>query len=124
MLRPMLTCLDPAPRIRPLLTADISAGAVLTRRSLGVGGSFGQNPAVFCRSHWNHTLSQVSQGVDVMKRLLFASLVLSLSAAAYAQEATLNGTVTDSTGSVLPGVTIQALHEASGNTFMAVTDGR
>ena len=60
-----------------------------------------------------------------MKRLLFAVLVLSLlPAAAYAQEATLNGTVTDSTGSVLPGVTIQALHEASGNTFMAVTDGR
>ena len=67
----------------------------------------------------------LGQGVDVMKRLLFAVLVLSLlPAAAYAQEATLNGTVTDSTGSVLPGVTIQALHEASGNTFMAVTDGR
>ena len=42
-----------------------------------------------------------------MKRLLFAVLVLSLlPAAAYAQEATLNGTVTDSTGSVLPGVTM------------------
>jgi len=60
-----------------------------------------------------------------MKRLLFAVLVFcQLPAAAYAQEATLNGTVTDSTGSVLPGVTIQALHEASGNTFVAVTDGR
>src|SRR4029450_2333328 len=64
-------------------------------------------------------------GVDVRKRLLFAVWVWSLlPAAAYAQEATLNGTVTDSTGSVLPGVTVQALHEASGNTFMAVTDGR
>jgi hypothetical protein len=59
-----------------------------------------------------------------MKRLVFALAALFLPLAAAAQEATLNGTVTDSTGSVLPGVTVQALHEASGNTFMAVTDGR
>ena len=59
-----------------------------------------------------------------MKRLVFALAALLLPLAAAAQEATLNGTVTDSTGSVLPGVTVQALHEASGNTFMAVTDGR
>ena len=39
----------------------------------------------------------------------------------YAQEATISGTVTDSTGAVLPGVTITAVHEASGNTFEAVT---
>ena len=84
--------------------------------------SFGQ-VGVF--SVYESQPSLLGQGVDVMKRLLFAVLVLSLlPAAAYAQEATLNGTVTDSTGSVLPGVTIQALHEASGNTFMAVTDGR
>ena len=59
-----------------------------------------------------------------MKRLIVALVALSLPITAYAQEATLNGTVTDSTGSVLPGVAVQALHEASGNTFTAVTDGR
>ena len=53
--------------------------------------------------------------------LLFAILV---PAAAYAQEAILSGTVSDATGAVLPGVTIKALHDASGNTFEAVTDGR
>jgi hypothetical protein len=35
-----------------------------------------------------------------------------------------SGTVTDSTGAVLPGVTVTAVHEASGNTFEAVTDER
>jgi hypothetical protein len=59
-----------------------------------------------------------------MKRLLFALLALSIPLATYAQEATLNGTVTDSTGSVLPGVTVEAVHEAAGNTFTGVTDGR
>lgn len=43
---------------------------------------------------------------------------------ALAQEATMTGTVTDTTGGVLPGVTVTALHEASGNTFLAVTDDR
>ena len=42
--------------------------------------------------------------------------------AALAQEATMTGTVTDSTGGVLPGVTVVAVHEASGNTFETVTD--
>jgi hypothetical protein len=50
--------------------------------------------------------------------------VLALPAAGYAQEATVTGTVTDSTSGVLPGVTITALHQASGNTFLAVTDDR
>ncbi|HEU4694413.1 MAG TPA: carboxypeptidase-like regulatory domain-containing protein, partial [Vicinamibacterales bacterium] len=59
-----------------------------------------------------------------MKRLVLAVFALSLSGAAYAQEATLNGTVTDSTGSVLPGVTVQAEHETVGNKFMGITDGR
>jgi hypothetical protein len=40
-----------------------------------------------------------------------------------AQEAVLTGTVTDSTGGVLPGVTVTATHEATGNTFVGVTDG-
>jgi hypothetical protein len=43
---------------------------------------------------------------------------------ASAQEATVSGTVTDTTGGVLPGVTIRALHEATGNTFETVTNER
>jgi hypothetical protein len=43
---------------------------------------------------------------------------------AWAQETALSGAVTDSTGAVLPGVTVTATHTDSGNTFVAVTDGR
>ena len=43
---------------------------------------------------------------------------------AIAQEAVLTGTVTDSTGGVLPGVTVTAVHEATGNRSTAVTDER
>src|SRR5262245_27115672 len=45
-------------------------------------------------------------------------------AIAQAQDAAVNGTVTDATGGVLPGVTVTALHTATGNTFFAVTDDR
>src|SRR5262245_1125965 len=59
-------------------------------------------------------------------RLMFASVLLMglmfHSIPALAQEATLTGTITDSTGGVLPGVTITATHEATGNTFVGVTD--
>ena len=55
---------------------------------------------------------------------LLASALLVLPAAVYAQEATMSGTVTDTTGGVLPGVTVVAIHDASGNTFEAVTDER
>ncbi len=57
-------------------------------------------------------------------RLLLTVVILILPLAANAQEATFAGTVTDSTGGVLPGVTITGLHEASGNTFSTVTDER
>jgi hypothetical protein len=50
--------------------------------------------------------------------------ILATPAVGYAQEATVTGTVTDSTGGVLPGVTIKAVNEASGNIFEAVTDAR
>ena len=50
--------------------------------------------------------------------------MLLLPAAVFAQEAVLTGTITDSTGAVLPGVTLQATNESSGNTFEAVTDSR
>ncbi len=43
---------------------------------------------------------------------------------ATAQEATLSGTVVDATGGVLPGATLTAVLEASGNTFEGVTDER
>ncbi len=49
--------------------------------------------------------------------------MLVLPVSGYAQDATLNGTVTDSTGGVLPGVTITATNEETGNTFVAITDG-
>jgi len=50
--------------------------------------------------------------------------ILALPGVGLAQEATLGGTVTDSTGAVLPGATIVAVHEVTGNTFEAVTDER
>ena len=59
----------------------------------------------------------------VLATLLLGAL-LALPFAAYAQEATLSGTVVDSTNSVLPGVTVTAVHQATGNRFVAVTDGR
>ena len=46
----------------------------------------------------------------------------SLPVAGYAQEAVVSGIVRDATAGVLPGVTVTAIHEATGNTFEAVTD--
>src|SRR6185436_13860953 len=56
--------------------------------------------------------------------LLALGTSVALPALGYAQEASVSGIVTDSTGGVLPGVTITALHQATGNTFVAVTDER
>ncbi len=61
---------------------------------------------------------------SLVRRLILLCAVLALPVAAYAQEAVLAGTVTDSTGAVVPGVTIKAVHEASGNSFETVTDQR
>jgi carboxypeptidase family protein len=55
--------------------------------------------------------------------LLAIAVIVAWPAASLAQEAVLIGTVTDTTGAVLPGVTVTAVHEATGNTFEAVTDG-
>ena len=60
----------------------------------------------------------------VLKPFLLVSAVLVIPLAASAQEAVLSGTVTDSTGAVLPGATITAVNTATGNTFVAVTDER
>jgi hypothetical protein len=43
---------------------------------------------------------------------------------ASAQEATVTGTVVDSTGGVLPGVTVTTVNATTGNTFLGVTDER
>jgi carboxypeptidase family protein/TonB-dependent receptor-like protein len=53
-----------------------------------------------------------------------ACTILSLPTLARAQEAIVSGTVTDSSGAVLPGVAIRAVHEATGNAFDTVTDER
>ena len=55
---------------------------------------------------------------------VFGVALLAAPAAGYAQEATLTGTIADSTGGVLPGVTVTVVHEATGNRFVAVTDER
>ena len=60
----------------------------------------------------------------IVRRLLLVLTLLTLPAAGYAQEATLTGTVADSTGAVLPGVTVTAVLEATGNRFESVTDER
>jgi hypothetical protein len=59
-----------------------------------------------------------------MRHLLLVAVLLVAPAVALAQEATVIGTITDSTGGVLPGVTITAVHQATGNMFVAVTDER
>ena len=56
--------------------------------------------------------------------LLVASVVVALPRLTSAQEAVIAGTVIDSTGGVLPGVTVTVVHEASGNTFNGETDTR
>src|SRR6476619_8110915 len=61
---------------------------------------------------------------SVVGRLVLVCAILLLPARLFAQEATLTGTIADSTGGVLPGVTVTAVLEATGNTFVAVTDDR
>ncbi|MBI4485304.1 MAG: TonB-dependent receptor [Acidobacteria bacterium] len=55
--------------------------------------------------------------------LVAVSAILLLPGLAAAQEATISGTVTDSTGGVLPGAVVRAVNQATGNSFEAVTDG-
>src|SRR5688572_12839886 len=60
----------------------------------------------------------------LVRALALGLALIALPGAVYAQEAVLTGTVTDSTGAVLPGVTVLAVNEATGNRFEAVTDER
>src|SRR5512138_2254016 len=56
-------------------------------------------------------------------RVGFLALILLVPAIVTAQQqAALSGTISDSTGGVLPGVTVVATHIDTGNTFEAVTD--
>ena len=59
-----------------------------------------------------------------LTHLLAITLVLACAPAALAQEAILTGTISDSTGGVLPGVTVTAVHETTGNRFVTVSDER
>ena len=61
-----------------------------------------------------------------MKRIaawMFVGAVLAWPGAVYAQEASVLGTLTDTTGGVLPGVTVVAQEDSTGNVFLGVTDG-
>jgi hypothetical protein len=53
---------------------------------------------------------------------VISAILLTVPLIAYGQEATLTGTITDASGAVLPGVTVTARHEATGNRFPSVTD--
>src|SRR5262245_49626092 len=56
--------------------------------------------------------------------LIVVAVFTTMPVEVWAQEAVLSGTVTDGSGAVLPGVVVRAVHDASGNTFEAITDAR
>ena len=58
------------------------------------------------------------------KWLAILVAVLALPVSGYAQEATIQGVISDTTGAVLPGVSVTVTHEASGNTVTGVTDAK
>lgn len=59
---------------------------------------------------------------SMLMRVILFGIIVSFPVMAYAQEASVTGAVKDATGAVLPGVTVTAVHQATGNTFQAVTD--
>ncbi|HEU5258252.1 MAG TPA: TonB-dependent receptor [Vicinamibacterales bacterium] len=61
---------------------------------------------------------------SVLGSLLMLGMFVALPTVGYAQDSVMTGTVTDSTGAVLPGVTVTATNVDSGNTFVAVSDER
>jgi hypothetical protein len=58
----------------------------------------------------------------IIGRLILLCAIVALPAMAFAQEAALTGTITDSTGAVLPGVTVTVVNDATGNNYETVTD--
>ena len=63
-----------------------------------------------------------SGGKGRVLRMLVIGAVFLLPQMVLAQEASVSGTVTDSSGGALPGVTVLAIHEQTGNRFETVTD--
>jgi hypothetical protein len=61
---------------------------------------------------------------NIVGSLLVIGMIVALPVVGYAQDSTITGTATDSTGGVLPGVTVTATNIESGNTFVAVSDDR
>jgi carboxypeptidase family protein len=61
---------------------------------------------------------------SVLGSLLAIGMIVALPVVGYAQDSIMTGTVTDSSGSVVPGVTVTATNIESGNTFVAVSDER
>ncbi len=63
-------------------------------------------------------------GMPQLRRWLTIAALVLMPLGAYAQEATLSGSITDESGGLLPGVVVRAVNEATGNSFEAVTDAR
>jgi hypothetical protein len=61
---------------------------------------------------------------SVVGSLLLIGMIVALPAVGYAQDSIMTGTVTDSTGGLVPGVTVTATNLESGNTFVAISDDR
>src|SRR5437660_11236388 len=59
---------------------------------------------------------------SVVRRLICVCAIVAAPIAAFAQEAVFSGTVTDSTGAILPGVTLRAVLEATGIRFASTND--
>ena len=66
----------------------------------------------------------MTSAVNCLRVAAALLLLVALASSVAAQEATLTGTLTDTSGGVLPGVTVTATHEATGNRFVAITDER
>jgi hypothetical protein len=56
----------------------------------------------------------------VVVHAVLIGAILALPDSGFAQDVIVSGTVSDTTGAVLPGAVVTALHEASGNTFESV----
>ena len=64
----------------------------------------------------------MTTAIRIVRYCVLLTAILGLPALSSAQEAVITGKISDSTGGVLPGVTVTAVHEATGTTFLAVTD--
>jgi len=59
-----------------------------------------------------------------LRSAITLTVLLAWPGVGFAQDTAINGTVSDATGGVLPGVTVTVLHTATGTTFVGVTDER